>query len=49
MSVPGVVSARANLAAKRVSVAVEEGRAGEADGSLALREAGFTAAPTTGR
>jgi Cu2+-exporting ATPase len=45
MSVPGVVSARANLAAKRVSVAVEEGRGGEADVIAALREAGFAAAP----
>jgi Cu2+-exporting ATPase len=45
MSVPGVRSARANLAAKRVSVAVEDGRAGEADVIAALAQAGFAAAP----
>ena len=36
MSVAGVRSARANLAAKRVSVAVENGRASEADVIAAL-------------
>ena len=45
MSVPGVKSARANLAAKRVSVVVGEGRAGEADVIAALGQAGFAAAP----
>ena len=45
MSVPGVKSARANLAAKRVSVVLGEGRAGEADVIAALGQAGFAAAP----
>jgi Cu2+-exporting ATPase len=45
MSVPGVVSARANLGAKRVSVTVEEGNASEADVIAALGQAGFAAAP----
>ena len=45
MSVPGVKSARANLAAKRVSVVVENGRVGEADVIAALEQAGFAAAP----
>ena len=45
MSVPGVLRARANLAAKRVSVAVEEGRVSEADVIAALGRAGFAAAP----
>src|SRR4029079_14597165 len=41
MSVAGVRSARANLAAKRVSVAVEKGRASEAEVIAALsREIG---------
>ena len=44
-SVPGVRSARANLAAKRVSVAVENGGASEADVIAALAQAGFAAAP----
>jgi len=44
MSVPGVKSARANLAAKRVSV-VLEGHVGEADVIAALDQAGFAAAP----
>ena len=44
MSVPGVKSARANLAAKRVSV-VLEGHVGEADVIAALDLAGFAAAP----
>jgi Cu2+-exporting ATPase len=44
MTVPGVVSARANLAAKRLSVAVD-GVAGEVELIAALREAGFAAAP----
>ena len=45
MSVPGVVGARANLGAKRVSVTVEEGGASEADVIAALGQAGFAAAP----
>jgi len=45
LSVPGVTSARANLAAKRVSVAFEEGRANELDVIEALKRAGFSAAP----
>ncbi len=45
MSVPGVESARANLAAKRVSVVLDDGRAGEADVIAALGQAGFAAAP----
>jgi Cu2+-exporting ATPase len=45
MSVAGVRSARANLAAKRVSVAVEKGRASEAEVIAALSRAGFAAAP----
>ena len=45
MSVPGVRSARANLAAKRVSVGVDDGRASEADVIAALAQAGFAAAP----
>ena len=45
ISVAGVRSARANLAAKRVSVAVETGRASEADVIAALSRAGFAAAP----
>ena len=45
MSVPGVVSARANLAAKRVSIVLGEGRTGEADVIAALGQAGFAAAP----
>ena len=45
MSVPGVASARANLAAKRVSIAFEPGRASEVEVIEALRRAGFAAAP----
>jgi P-type Cu2+ transporter len=45
LSVPGVVSARANLAAKRMSVALEHGRASEVDVIAALGRAGFSAAP----
>ena len=45
MGVPGVASARANLTAKRLSVAVEQGRASEADLIAALGRAGFAAAP----
>ncbi|MGB3037759.1 MAG: heavy-metal-associated domain-containing protein, partial [Methyloceanibacter sp.] len=45
MSVSGVRSARANLAAKRVSVAVENGGGREADVIAALAQAGFAAAP----
>ncbi|HYB06299.1 MAG TPA: heavy metal translocating P-type ATPase, partial [Methyloceanibacter sp.] len=45
LSVPGVVSARANLAAKRVCVALEGGRASEVDVIAALGHAGFAAAP----
>jgi P-type Cu2+ transporter len=45
MSVAGVMSARANLAAKRVSVAVDDGRVSEADVIAALAQAGFAAAP----
>jgi Cu2+-exporting ATPase len=45
MSVPGVRSARANLAAKRVSVAVGDGTVSEADLIAALAQAGFAAAP----
>ncbi|MGB6702022.1 heavy metal translocating P-type ATPase [Methyloceanibacter sp.] len=48
ISVAGVRSARANLAAKRVSVAVETGRASEADVIAALSRAGFAAAPMQG-
>jgi len=43
--VPGVVSARANLSAKRLDVAVEQGSASEADLIAALARAGFAAAP----
>ena len=45
MSVSGVRSARANLAAKRVSVAVENGGGSEADLIAALAQVGFAAAP----
>ncbi len=45
MSVPGVKSARANLAARRVSVVLEESRAGAVDVIAALGAAGFPAAP----
>src|SRR5512136_1466940 len=45
LSVPGVMSARANLAAKRVSVALEGGHASEVDVIAALGQAGFAAAP----
>ena len=45
LSIPGVASARANLAAKRVSVVLQDGRASEADVIAALGEAGFAAAP----
>ena len=43
--VQGVSSARANLAAKRLSVVVEPGRATEADLIAALERVGFAAAP----
>jgi Cu2+-exporting ATPase len=43
--VPGVKSARANLAAKRVSVVLQDGSASEADVIEALGQAGFAAAP----
>src|SRR5262249_41809428 len=45
MSVAGVRSARANLAAKRVSVGVEDDLVSEADVIAALSHAGFVAAP----
>src|SRR5262245_66491727 len=45
MSVAGVRSARANLAAKRVSVGVENDLVSEADVIAALSHAGFVAAP----
>jgi P-type Cu2+ transporter len=45
MSVPGVAAARANLAAKRVAVALDNGRVSEADVIAALGRAGFAAAP----
>jgi P-type Cu2+ transporter len=45
MSVAGVRSVRANLAAKRVSVGFEAGRVSEADVIAALGRAGFAAAP----
>ena len=45
LGVPGVASARASLAAKRVSVVFDGARAGEADVIDALRRAGFAAAP----
>jgi Cu2+-exporting ATPase len=48
MSVAGVRSARANLAAKRVSVGVDDGRVSEADVIAALSRAGFAAAPMQG-
>jgi Cu2+-exporting ATPase len=44
MSVAGVRSARANLAAKRVSVAADDGRVSEAELIAALGRAGFAAA-----
>ena len=45
LGVPGVESARANLAAKRVSVAHDPVRATEADIIAGLERAGFAAAP----
>ncbi len=45
MGVPGVSSARASLAAKRVSVCYDAELAGEADLIAALEGAGFAAAP----
>ena len=45
MRVPGVDSARASLAAKRVTVTYDPGRAGEVDVISALDRIGFTAAP----
>ena len=48
MSVAGVRSARANLAAKRVSVAVENGRASEADVIAALEPRRFRRGPDAG-
>jgi P-type Cu2+ transporter len=45
MRVPGVDSARASLAAKRVTVTYDPGRAGEVDVIAALDRIGFTAAP----
>ncbi len=45
LGVPGVVSARANLTAKRVSVTYDPARAGEAELIAALERAGFPAAP----
>ena len=45
LGVPGVAGARANLAAKRVSIAFDGNRAGVADLIAALGRAGFTAAP----
>ena len=48
ISVAGVRSARANLAAKRVSVAVENGRASEADVIAALEPRRFRRCPHAG-
>src|SRR5262245_65161312 len=48
MSVTGVRSARANLAAKRVSVALDDARVSEADVIAALGRAGFAAASMQG-
>jgi P-type Cu2+ transporter len=45
LGVSGVRSARANLAARRLSVVVAEGRTSEADVIAALGQAGFAAAP----
>lgn len=45
LGVPGVRHARANLAAKRVNVSYDGGRAGAADLIAALAKAGFAAAP----
>jgi Cu2+-exporting ATPase len=45
LGVPGVVSARANLTAKRVSVTYDPARAGEGELIAALERAGFPAAP----
>jgi Cu2+-exporting ATPase len=45
LGVPGVASARASLAAKRVSAVFDGARASEADVIDALRRAGFAAAP----
>ncbi len=45
LGVPGVASARASLAAKRVSVTFDGARASEADVIDALRRVGFAAAP----
>jgi P-type Cu2+ transporter len=45
LGVPGVESARASLAAKRVSIAFDGSRASEVDVIAALRRAGFAAAP----
>src|SRR5215470_2025917 len=45
LSVTGVASARANLAAKRVSVIVADAQVSEADVIGALARAGFAAAP----
>ena len=45
LGVPGVGSARASLAAKRVSIAFDGTNASEADVIDALRRAGFAAAP----
>jgi Cu2+-exporting ATPase len=45
LRVPGVDSARASLAAKRVTVTYDPGRAGEVDVIAALDRIGFTAAP----
>ncbi len=43
--VPGVMSARANLSAKRISIAYDPARAGDVDVITALARAGFSAAP----
>ncbi|MGD9501400.1 MAG: heavy metal translocating P-type ATPase [Methyloceanibacter sp.] len=45
LKVPAVQTARASLAAKRVSVVYDEARASAADFIAALKDAGFTAAP----
>ncbi|ODR96409.1 ATPase P [Methyloceanibacter superfactus] len=45
LRVPGVISARASLAAKRVTVTYDPGRASEVDVIAALDRIGFTAAP----
>jgi Cu2+-exporting ATPase len=45
LKVPGAETARASLAAKRVSIVYDQARANAADFIAALKSAGFTAAP----